>query len=227
VSLFVDLKSRNSDSPFAELIQHGRVGRDGSTIRPAEIHWHLVVSRYRGHAFMVLGGPLTASGVVTVPEGAEIVWIKLKLGAFMPHLPTRDFVDAETILPEASSRSFWLHGSAWPFPDYENADTFLDRLAADGTLLRDPLVHEVLEGSPQELSARTIRHRFQRATGLTHRQVRQFERAQQATALLERGVPILDAVFEAGYYDQPHLTRALKHWIGLTPAQIQPSTHAE
>jgi methylphosphotriester-DNA--protein-cysteine methyltransferase len=37
---------------------------------------------------------------------------------------------------------------------------------------------------------------------------------------LEQGMPIRDTVFEAGYFDQPHLTRALKHFIGQTPAQI-------
>jgi AraC-like DNA-binding protein len=35
-----------------------------------------------------------------------------------------------------------------------------------------------------------------------------------------QGVSILDAVHQAGYFDQPHLTRSLKHFIGLTPAQI-------
>jgi AraC-like DNA-binding protein len=37
---------------------------------------------------------------------------------------------------------------------------------------------------------------------------------------LGQGVSILDAVYELGYYDQPHLTRALKQWVGHTPAQI-------
>jgi methylphosphotriester-DNA--protein-cysteine methyltransferase len=77
-----------------------------------------------------------------------------------------------------------------------------------------------LQGHAQELSPRTLRHHFLRATGLTHDRIRQFERAQRAGALLQQGVSILDTVFEAGYYDQPHLTRSLKHWIGHTPAQI-------
>jgi methylphosphotriester-DNA--protein-cysteine methyltransferase len=47
------------------------------------------------------------------------------------------------------------------------------------------------------------------------------ERAQRASARLQQGGSILDTVFELGYYDQPHLTRALKRWIGHTPAQIQ------
>jgi hypothetical protein len=158
--------------------------------------------------------------VVSVPEGAEILWIKLKLGAFMPHLPTRDILDSETTLPEAASHSFWLHGSAWRYPDYENVDTFMSRLAAQDVLVHDPLVGEVLQGRPAGLSARTIRHRFRHATGLTQAHVHQFRRAQRAAALLVQGTPILDTVFQAGYFDQPHLTRSLKHWIGHTPAEI-------
>lgn len=59
-----------------------------------------------------------------------------------------------------------------------------------------------------------------RTTGLTHGAARRIERARYATTLLQQGVPILDAVHEAGYFDQPHLTRSLKRFIGQTPAQI-------
>ena len=220
MDLFGDYQERRSDSPYVESVQAARVAYSGTTIRPAEIHWHLVVARYQGQPLLVLAGPLLGSGVVSVPEGAEILWIKLKLGAFMPHLPTRDFRDSETILPAARSNAFWLQGSAWQFPDYENVDTFVDRLAAEEVLVHDPLVNDVLQDRPPELSARTIRHRFLRATGLTQAHIRQFERAQEASALLRQGVSILDTVFEAGYFDQPHLTRSLKHWIGHTPAEI-------
>jgi len=34
-------------------------------------------------------------------------------------------------------------------------------------------------------------------------------------------------VYEAGYFDQPHLTRALKHFIGLTPAQIMDRSRSQ
>ncbi len=37
---------------------------------------------------------------------------------------------------------------------------------------------------------------------------------------VEKGVSILDAVYQAGYSDQPHMTRSLKYFIGQTPAQI-------
>ena len=227
MDLFCDYRERGSDSPLVERVQQARVAFTGSTIRPAEIHWHMVLARYRGEARLVLAGPLTSSGVVSVPEGAELLWIKLRLGAFMPHLPARHMLDTETTLPGAASNSFWLHGSAWQFPDYENVDTFVNRLAAEEVLVYDPLVIDALQYPPPELSPRTIRHRFLRATGLTQGQIRQFERAQRAAELLQLGTSILDTVFGAGYSDQPHLTRSLKRWIGHTPGQLSRMTVPE
>jgi AraC-like DNA-binding protein len=165
-------------------------------------------------------GPLTSAGVVPFGEGAEILWIKFKLGSFMPHLPVRDFLDTETTLPDASSRSFWLKGSAWEVPDYENVEAFVDRLAREDVLLRDPVVDEVLGGRLKAMPARTVRQRFLRATGLSQGHIYQIERAKRAAELLQRGESILDTVFEVGYYDQPHLTRSLRRWVGQTPAQI-------
>lgn len=216
----ITCRARESDSPFVETIMHGRTLSDDSPVRPAEYHWHMVFVRKDGEARVVFVGPWTTAGVAHYAEGAEILWIKFKLGAFMPHMPAGRFPDTETVLPGASSRSFWLKGSAWGFPDHENAETFVDRLVRNGVLVRDPLVDAVLRDQPQELSPRTVRHRFLRATGLTQSRIRQIERAQRAATLLQRGRPISDAVHEVGYFDQPHLTRSLKRWTGHTPAQI-------
>jgi hypothetical protein len=213
-------EERRSDSPYVETIIRGRTVSDDSPVRPAECHWHMVFVRQDGEARVVFVGPWTTAGNTYYTEGAEILWVKFRLGAFMPHLPARRFLDVETILPEAASRSFWLKGSAMQFPDYENAETFVSRLVHDGVLVRDPLVNAVLQDRPQDLSPRTVRHRFLRATGLNQSHIRQVERAQHAAALLRRGVSIPDAVFEVGYFDHPHLTRSLKQWVGHTPAQI-------
>jgi hypothetical protein len=213
-------EERLSDSPYVETITHGWTASDGSTIRPAEIHWHLVFVRLNGSLRPLVVGPWTTAGVASWGEGAEILWIKFKLGAFMPHLPFRVLLDKETILPEAARRhSFWLNSSAWQFPDYENVETFVDRLVRDEVLVRDPVVNTALQGQLQDTPSRTVRHRFLRATGLTQSHIHQFERAKRAAALLEQGVSILDTVHEAGYFDQPHLTRAIKLFIGKTPGQ--------
>lgn len=211
---------RPSDSPIAETIMQGRSVSAGIVIRPAACNWHLVMSKYEGHIQLMVVGPWTASGVLPYVEGAELLWIKLRLGTFMPHLPISQFLDSETILPSATSKSFWLKGSAYQFPNFDNADTFLDRLARDGILTQDPIVGSVLQGHRLDLSPRTVRLRFAQATGLTQNHIQQVERAQRAAALLRHGIAIPDVAFDLGYYDQPHLTHSLKRWIGYTPAQI-------
>ncbi|HEX2620347.1 MAG TPA: AraC family transcriptional regulator, partial [Phototrophicaceae bacterium] len=55
----------------------------------------------------------------------------------------------------------------------------------------------------------------------------QIKRARYATILLKEGVSILDTVDQAGYADQPHLTRSLKHYIGFTPAQLSSPTRTD
>jgi hypothetical protein len=216
-------EERVSDSPYIESVCHGWTASDGSTIRPAEIHWHMVFTKHKGGFFPIMVGPLTTSGNVSWGEGAEILWLKFKLGTFMPHLPARNFLDVETILPGASSKSFWLKGTAWQFPSYDNVETFVERLVRDEILVCDAVVKAALKDHPQEVPPRTLRHRFLRATGLTQTHIYQFERAQHAASLLRQGVSILDTVYEAGYFDQPHLTRALKRFVGHTPTQLIPT----
>ena len=213
-------EERLSDSPYVEKVIRGWTTADGSTIRPAETSWHMVLVKHPGGTELMTVGPKGTSGRATWGPNAEILWIKFKLGAFMPHLPTREILDIEPALPEASSRSFWLKSSAWQFPTYDNADTFVQKLVEEEILTYDPLVKTVLQGQPIDMSPRTVRHRFLRTTGLTQSHILQFERAQRATDLLRNGWSILDTVYETGYFDQPHLTRSLKQFIGYTPAQI-------
>ncbi len=213
-------EERGSDSPFIETVTRGRTAGSGSVIRPAEFHWHMVLVKSDAGTQLLVAGPLTSSGVVYFKEGMQLLWIKLKLGTYMPHLPARSMVNVETALPQAAGQSFWLKGSAWQFPDYDNTETFIQRLVREDVLARDPLIHDALQGRAQGLSPRTVRHHFSQVTGLTQASILQMQRAQRAADLLRQGTPILDTVFEAGYFDQPHLTRSLKQWIGHTPAQL-------
>jgi AraC-like DNA-binding protein len=214
------VEARPSDSLYVETVMHGHTVSSGTVIRPAECHWHLVLVKHRGETQMLAVGPLTSAGALPYSEGVELLWIKLKLGAFMPHLPTAKLRDAEIELPRAAGQSFWLQGSAWRYPSYENADTFVSRLVREAVLTWDPLVSAALQHQRLELSPRTVRHRFQRATGLSRNQIEQVERAQRAELLLRQGASILDTVEAVGYADQPHLTRSLKRWIGHTPAHL-------
>jgi hypothetical protein len=211
---------RLSDSPFVERIWRTRSERAGAFISIAMSHWEMVVTRHHGRSTLTVRGPETRATVLRCPAEGEWLGIRFKLGTVLPQLPASGLVDGALNLPDAGSRCFWLQGSALQFPDFENADTFVDRLVRDGLLVREPIADAVLHGQPNDLSPRTAQRHVLRTTGLTHRAVRQIERARYATTLLQQGMPILDAVHEAGYFDQPHLTRSLKHYIGQTPAQI-------
>jgi hypothetical protein len=213
-------EARGSDSPYLETVTRGWTEDNGSVIRPAESHSHMVLVTYQGKTQFIVTGALPTSGVVSYTEGAEILWIKLKLGTFLPHLPARMLLDKEMVLSDAVCHSFWLGGTSWQLPTFDNVETFMHRLARAEALACDPLVSTVLLDHPHDMAPRTVRHRFLQATGLSHTHIRQIERAQQAAALLRQGTSIADTIYEAGYFDQPHLTRALKQWVGYTPAQL-------
>jgi AraC-like DNA-binding protein len=212
-------EERSSDSPYIDTIMRGQTTGSGATIRPAASSWHMVFVRHTSGALPLIVGPWTSAGIASWEAGAEILWVRFKLGVFMPHQSPRDFLNQEVRLPNVSSKSFWLKDSAWQYPDYENAETFISRLVREELLAYDPVVCAALQGQEPDMSSRTVRHRFLRATGLTRSHIRQVERAQQAAGLLQQGVSIPDTVYELGYFDQPHLTRALKQFVGQTPKQ--------
>src|SRR5262249_22172806 len=154
------------------------------------------------------------------PAEGEWFAIRFKLGTFMPLLRPGDLRDRKTVtLPDASGRSFWLNGSLWEYPNFENAETFVNRLVPTGLISRNHSILEFLHDERQERSLRTVQRHVLQATGLTHGAIRQIERARYATNLLKQGAAIVDAVHKAGYYDQAHLTRSLKRFVGQTPAQ--------
>ena len=88
------------------------------------------------------------------------------------------------------------------------------------TEITEWLLFAALRGQVSDLSARSVQRRVLRATGVTQGTLYQIERAKRALMLLQQGTSILDTVEQAGYYDQPHLTRSLKYLMGQTPAQI-------
>lgn len=226
--MIFNIEERLSDSPFVERIWRTQTEHPGTLNSIAASHWEMVMMKYQGKATMTVRGPETkATSIPVTIVGAEFFGIIFKHGTVMPYLPSGTLVDGAVDLPDASSKSFWLNGSAWQFPDYENADTFVGRLVRKEMLVHDPIVDSALRGESQELSMRSIQRRFLQTTGLTHGSIRQIERARYATTLLNGGASIFDTVHKAGYADQPHLTRALKRFIGKTPAQIINKTESE
>src|SRR5262245_34199992 len=219
--MFLIFDDRPSDSPLVERVWRCHSERADTFHSIAASHWEMVVTRHQGKTTLTVRGPETKATTMECPAEGEWVGIRFKLGTFMPLLPARNLSDQRDVtLPGATSRSFWLNGSAWDYPDFENADRLVKRLVRDGRVVVDHAVSAVLQGQRQALSVRSAQRHFLRATGMTQGSIRQIERARRATNLLREGVSVLDTVHQAGYFDQAHLTRSLKYLIGQTPAQI-------
>jgi AraC-like DNA-binding protein len=219
--MFLTFNERRSDSPFVERVWRSHSHSAGEFLSVAASHFEIAVTRHRGRTFLTLRGPETRATLADCPAEGEWLGIRFKLGALMPAFTPGDLKDRRDVtLPGATSRSFWLNGSAWEYPDFDNADTFVARLVRKGIIVRDAAVEAVFENHAGSLPIRSTQRRFLRSTGISHRTVRQIERARYATTLLKEGVSILDTVYEAGYFDQAHLTRSLKTLIGQTPVEV-------
>jgi AraC-like DNA-binding protein len=217
---FLVFEDRASDSPFVERVWRCRSERAGRFLSVASSHWEMVVTRHRGTTTLTLRGPETRATEIDCPAEGEWLGIRFKLGAFMPKLPVGKLIDGQDVALGTSARRFRLEGRAWELPSFANAEALVDRLAQGNVIARDPAIEAALQGDCSALSVRSRQRHFLLATGMTHGTFRQIERARRATRLLRRGVPIADTVHEVGFFDQAHLTRALKRLIGQTPARI-------
>jgi len=221
------LEERPSDSSFVQAIWRNESEHSESFISTAGTHWEMVWMRHKGQSIFTVRGPETKATPAALPADAEWLGITFKLGTYLPDFPPGGLLDRQDLNLPAAGKSFWLGGSTWEVPTYENADTFVSRLVRAELLVRDPLVEDVLHEALLDLSPRALQYRFQRATGLTRKAVQQIQRAWQATALLEQGCSILETAYKLGYFDQAHLTNSLRRYMGQTPAQISQSLQPE
>ena len=212
--------SRLSDSRFIDSVWNSHSERGGQFMSVAVNQWGLVFTRIAGKLSIFVRGPETVATTADCPPEGEWMGVQFKLGVYLPEMPILRLVDNEIALPVARSNSFWLNGQTYEMPTFENAETFVERLNRSGALFEDRVVQSSLRGEAIAVTERTKRRRFLDATGMTFGQITQIERAQHATKLLSSGVSILDAVAQAGYADQPHLTRSLRRFIGQTPLQL-------
>ncbi len=219
--MFLTFEDRPSSSPFVERLWCSRSTTGGPFHSMAEGNLELVVTRLGGFAQVTLRGPVTQATTVACPADGEWFAIRFRVGTYFPGLPSCGLLDHRSLhLPTTRDGTFWLAGEAWEIPGYENAEAFINKLAQRGVIASESAVEATLEGASHLLSRRSVQRRFLRATGITYAQFRTIERARRAVALLRNGMDILDVVHDAGYFDQPHLTRSLKRLIGQTPMRI-------
>src|SRR5215213_6018110 len=146
---------RSAYLSLVEMIWHTHSERASAFTSAAVSNWEMVITTFDGKTTITARGPETKASEADFPADAEFFGIIFKLGTFMPHLPLKTLLDRQdATLPEASSKSFWLHGSAWELPTFENADVFVDRLIHQGILVRDPVVEAAIQEHTPDMSIR-------------------------------------------------------------------------
>jgi AraC-like DNA-binding protein len=219
--MFLTFADRPADSPQVERVWRCHSTAGGLFNSMAETNLELVVTRLPGLTRVTLRGPVTRASTVACPPDGQWFAIRFRPGTYLPDLPTARLLDHnDADFPLCSGRRFWFAGAAWEIPSFDNAEVFVDRLVRRGIVAHDPAVGAALAGDPQALTRRSVQRHFLRVTGMTQARFRQIERARLAVHLLKNGSPLLDVVHGAGYFDQAHLARSVKHFIGQTPGAL-------
>jgi len=194
-SEFIHFEDRASDHPFVEKVWRCHSDRADTILSIAANNFEVAITWLGGKSFLTLRGPETTATTLDCPADGEWIGIRFKVGTFMPRFLPGSLRDHKDVtLPPATGHSFWLNGSALEYPDFDNAETFVKRLAKFRILSRDPIVDDTLLRRPGELCLRSVQRHFLRSTGVPYVTFRQIERARYATNSLREGVSILDVV---------------------------------
>ncbi|GGW99497.1 AraC family transcriptional regulator [Streptomyces malachitofuscus] len=214
-------ETRRSDSPWVDTVWTCTSAQVTAMTSVAGARLGLVFWEQDGRAYAGVTGPETRTGTAPVPEGAHFVGIEFAVGTSLRTVPMPALVDGGVELPDTTRRTFRLDGGRWETPGPDDAEALVERLVQAGAVVRDPLVADVLRGHRPAVSGRTVERRFRAATGLTRGAVRQIERARTAAELLAAGDPAADVVAKLDYFDEPHLARALRSYVGRTARQLR------
>lgn len=212
---------RASDSPFVQRVWTSTNSAPTTFTSVAEVYTELVAWRIGGDTGVLLRGPESRAQVLDVPADAEWFGVTLRLATHLAAARPAAMLDLADVELPADRHGFWLAGRRWPLPTEGNAEDLVCSLGAAGAVTTDPLVVDLLAGDPaRQVPARTKQHRFRHAIGLSQQTLVQIRRARAAGALVHRGATAAEAVHALGFYDQAHLTRAVRRYLGSSPGRL-------
>ena len=208
----LEFEHRASDSSAIEQVWRSRSSETTAMTSLARAHADVVFWEGRDGVHAGVQGPETRASEAPVPEDAVFLGVRLALGTLLPALPPRTIVDRFSPLPVEGGRVL-LGGDRIPIPRYDQAEDFVALLLRRGLLVTAPV-------DGDGLTDRTRQRRFLDAVGLPQRTVLQIERAREAAVLLRDGRRPAEVAQDAGYFDQPHLARSLRRFIGPTGTEL-------
>ena len=115
-------EDRTSDSPYVERVWRSHSEGAGSFVSIAESRAEIVIAWHRGRVTMVVRGPETRATGASYPEDGEWLGIRFRPGVYLLPQPER-LVDRAVTLQRAGSDAFWLNGSTWQIPGFDDADS--------------------------------------------------------------------------------------------------------
>ena len=207
-------------SPLVRTVWRAEVEAPGTYPVIGSEYWGVsFIRRPSGQLAAELDGPCMQARVVEGYVGESYWGVELAAHVAIPGVPKRAIL-GETVALPIHDGLVELGGRRWPVPGWPDLEPWVSRLAEQGGLLVDEEIRRALLGERVGASERTWQRRYRRTVGMTSQQIDQLRRAQRAYVLLQTGLSPAEAASEAGFADQPHLTRALRLIRGQTPAAI-------
>jgi AraC-like DNA-binding protein len=214
-------RQRKSSSPYIESIWEGTAQRSGVHLTAADATIDLVCLKRKGATRLLLSGPTSKAYADPFKVGDEALTIRLRTGVYLPFMAGAKLTDAEMFLPNANSKRFWLHGSSIAFPNFENAEMFIEHLVKIRLLGQNTLLEAALQNRTLHSNLRTMQRNSLATTGLTMSHIRQIKRAEEARSLLSTDYPLTQVAYNVGYSNPGHMTNAFKRFFGQTPSTLR------
>jgi hypothetical protein len=152
--------------------------------------------------------------------GDRSVVVSFAAGTYLPWLKGASFTDNFVMLPMVDDTHFQLAGHTFPWPTFSNIEELIGQMTKLGVLASNSIVDGILKDAPKATSKRSVERHFKATTGLTPKKLADIRRAQQAVRILKAGESPSIAAIEAGYYDQPHMSRSLKRLMDSLPSDV-------
>jgi AraC-like DNA-binding protein len=211
---------RAADSPYVQRITQVTYEEHTRELSTPDGCWDIVVMKKRGVTTVLQTGLISRPVVLVNEPGDSYLAISFRPGVFATKTPGIRMLDHALVRPQSSGRAFVMENETLEIPSFENAEQLVNQLGRRGLLTRDELVETAVSGHPRAISQRSMQRHFLSALGMTPKQFEQIQRACRAVDLLRSGMAPATVAIEAGYADQPHLTRSLKALMGQTPGEL-------
>ena len=210
-------EAKMSQSPLVDFIWRTEDLTDGVYVASADARWDMIFTRSpEGKTRVLLCGPSFKAAQVPYFPGNKHIGICYKPWAIFTEIHITTMLNLTIALPMPSDDTFVMQDITWKMPTYENVDQFVAEQEKRGLLKADPIIRDVLENKPVDMSLRSVQRHFVKTLGMSPRRVRQINSARKAVKLLQQGKTLSEVAYDLGYADLPHMTRMLRRFTGYT-----------